>query len=441
MGKALLIIVLGAGLVMARHLYTSLETQQATTRDQVSFQEETVAREIARSAFNNAMGVIRSHGENVDAGVTAAGGVAGQRGEVLGGEYRVRAEAISGHSVRVTATGYFGGSFNEEGQYEGGTVYTMHDTYRVPVMINREWSTMEFSNFDTGGSDCTALYYQEVYPDRPQSEQPSPRLLVAADNNENLAARLRTNLVVAPNTQMNFIVGVDADCSERPVIPPTDTCTWREYLANHEFNPSDYDRVRPALLVDPLAMQRTEENAWAMVEQHPSNRQRWRIGFETASQAWDNPDSNTPGNSLQATKRRGYGGTGWSHGADGFRSLQNSGSAPDFNDLVVDVTMSRLDGAAAVAEERARIAAENAACSITPPVESGEETTEPPVSGTPTSAPPTTCQCPGHQPAFKVAIMHRPPGNEENEHIICVAPSGATTHLRQHNDYVVCTGP
>jgi hypothetical protein len=338
----------------------------------------------------------------------------------------------------------------------------MHDTYRVPVMINREWSSLEVSDFDTGGSGCVALYYQEVYPDRPQAEQPSPRLLFASDNNENLAARLSANVVVPPNTQMNFIMGVDDDCSERPSIPPADTCTWRQYLANHTFDASDYDHVRPALLVDPLAMQRTEENAWAMVEQHPSDRQRWRIGFETASQQWDRPESNTPGNSLQATKRRGYDGQGWSHGASGYRSLQNSASAPDFDDLVMEVTMDRLDGAAAVAAERCRIATVNqtcgiaggSSCSTPPPTETAETTepeppppppppppTTPPVSGTPTSSPPTTCQCPGHQPAFKVAIMHRPPGNEANEHIICVAPSGANTHLRQHNDYVVCTGP
>ena len=48
---------------------------------------------------------------------------------------------------------------------------------------------------------------------------------------------------------------------------------------------------------------------------------------------------------------------------------------------------------------------------------------------------------PGNQPAFKVAIMHRPPGNEANEHIICVSPAGAQTHLRQHNDALICTGP
>ena len=445
MGKALLIIVLGAGLVMARHLYTSLETEQATTRDQVSFQEETVAREIARSAFNNAMGVIRSHGENVDAGVQAAGGIAGQRGEVLGGEFAVRAEAISGHSVRVTATGYYGGEFNESGQYIGGTVYTMHDTYRVPVLISREWSELVITDFDTGGSNCAALYYQEIYPDRPQAEQPAPRLIYASDNNGNLTAHLSTHVVVPPNTQMNFIMAVDEDCSGRPAIPPSDTCAWRQYIYNHEFNPNDYDRIRPALLVDPLAMQRTEENAWALVEQHPSDRQRWRIGFEWQNQPWDRPDSNNPANSLQATKRNGPEGDGWDHGSDGFRTLIQSGSAPDFNDQVVEIGLVRLDGPDAVAEARARITEECTACGIvtgsSEPTETTTPSTTPPVSGSPTSSPPTTCGCPGNQPAFKVAIMHRPPGNEANEHIICVAPSGAQTHLRQHNDYVVCTGP
>ncbi|NNF58892.1 MAG: hypothetical protein HKN04_11705, partial [Rhodothermaceae bacterium] len=52
----------------------------------------------------------------------------------------------------------------------------------------------------------------------------------------------------------------------------------------------------------------------------------------------------------------------------------------------------------------------------------------------------SACGCPNGNPNKKVAIMHRPPGNEANEHVICVARPGADNHLRRHNDYVVCEG-
>lgn len=454
MGKALLIIVLGAGLVMARHLYTNLETEQATTRDQVSFQEETVAREIARSAFNNAMGVIRSHGENVDAGVLAVGGVAGQQGDLLGGEFRVRAEALSGHSVRVTATGYYGGGFNENGVYEDGTVYTMHDTYRVPVLIARTWSELDVEYLSSESSFCAAVYYQEIVPGLPEDQQPAPRLLYAADNQSRQTLRLPANVIVAPNTQMNFFVGIDQNCNSRPSIPVTDTCAWRQYLASHTFNAGTYDYVRPALDIDPRAMERTEENPWALIEQHPGDRQRWRIGFEDFGRSWDRPGSSDPRTSLQATKRFGYEGLGWREtDARGYRRLRDFNSQPDFEDVLIEVRLRPFATAAAVRVARCRIASELSACGIatggtcaapTPTEDTEPPPTEvpsvPPVSGGGTQAPPTTCACPGNQPAFKVAILHRPPGNEANEQLICVAPAGAITHLLQHNDYEVCRG-
>jgi hypothetical protein len=452
MGKALLIIVLGAGLVMARHLYTSLQTEEATTRAQVDFQEETVAREIARSAFNNAMGVIRSYGENVDAGVEAVGGVAGQEGDLLGGEFRVTAEALSGHSVRVTATGYYGGGFNAEGEYEGGTVYTMHDTYRVPVLIARTWSELEVNFLSSEAGYCAAVYYQEVLPGLPEDQQPAPRLLYAADNQTLATLRLPANVIVAPNTQMNFFIAVDQDCSTRPSIPRTDTCAWRQYMAGHSYNAAAYDYVRPALEIDPRAMERTEEGAWALVEQHGSDRQRWRLAFEDLGRSWDRPNSSDPLISLQATKRLGYDGRGWGQrDANGYRTLRDFSNQPDFDDQQIEVRLRQLATAADVQAARCRIASELTECGIATsgscssvPTEDTEPTTtlptEPPVSGGGNQAPPSVCACPGNQPAFKVAIIHRPPGNEANEQLICVAPAGAVTHLRQHNDVEICRG-
>ena len=71
MGKALLVIVLGAGLVLAKQLYSATEHENRTTRNQAAYQEEVIAREIAHSAFNVGMGEVRAYGENVMSGVAS----------------------------------------------------------------------------------------------------------------------------------------------------------------------------------------------------------------------------------------------------------------------------------------------------------------------------------------------------------------------------------
>ena len=40
----------------------------------------------------------------------------------------------------------------------------------------------------------------------------------------------------------------------------------------------------------------------------------------------------------------------------------------------------------------------------------------------------------------KNPVLHRPPGNESNEQLLCLPDPATRTHLRQHNDIVLsCT--
>ena len=41
---------------------------------------------------------------------------------------------------------------------------------------------------------------------------------------------------------------------------------------------------------------------------------------------------------------------------------------------------------------------------------------------------------------WKTAVMHRPPGDEENQHIICIGNPVVPVHLRYQNDFIVCEG-
>jgi hypothetical protein len=65
MGKALLVMVLGTGLFISVGYMGMNEARVQTTDRQASYEEEVIAREIARSGYNAAMGIIRPHGSRV----------------------------------------------------------------------------------------------------------------------------------------------------------------------------------------------------------------------------------------------------------------------------------------------------------------------------------------------------------------------------------------
>ncbi|HEX8386378.1 MAG TPA: hypothetical protein VF576_09350, partial [Rubricoccaceae bacterium] len=97
----------------------------------------------------------------------------------------------------------------------------------------------------------------------------------------------------------------------------------------------------------------------------------------------------------------------------------------------------------------ARLASEQSteqACNPAPTPTPGTPTptvtpTTPPPPAAPAPALGTTngpgCACQGNK---KVSVMHRPPGNESNEHQICISVNAEPAHIGKHNDYVVCRG-
>ncbi|HEX8385365.1 MAG TPA: hypothetical protein VF576_04220, partial [Rubricoccaceae bacterium] len=350
MGKALLLLVLGASAALSTQIFTSQESEGRTALDQRGYEEETIAREIAVSAFNVAMGDIRDHGTRLaDAVQTFNDGAFGGRtgtftsGAYAGGRYTVRAVLTSGHSVRVVSTGQVGLD-PRTGRYR--TSYTMHDDYRLPVLTSSEAGLLNVRFIESVAGYCSAVFYQAYTADMPVGAVPTPHLLFSANNSDRRNARLSREIVVQPGTQMNFFIAVDENCSSRP--PAMNTCQERSYTDAYVYTASNFNHTHNALSVAAGSLGEAREDIWAFVEQHPTSGQRWRIAWEDLHRRdWDNPTSTSALVSLQATKQYGYYGGGWpSVNADQYRLLDDFGSRPDFNDQVIEVSLTPLSSEA-----------------------------------------------------------------------------------------------
>jgi len=445
MGKAAILLVLATGLAVTYGLVSSIETGQQTAKHQANYEERVIAREIARSGFNVAMGILRQYGDDLQGGVAEIVGDLGYlEGEHQGGFYRATARFVTGHSVEVTSTGYFGGQMNQHGDYRGGATHTMDDSFifrvtSTPLLV-KQCSRLDVKFLSSEAGYCSAVFMQRYLPGVAPADQPAPEM-VFAPGNHRTSGELTIEKLLAGNTQMNFFIGVRQDCNLWGQSWNRNDL-WRTYdVANHTFNPGDYNYLHYAFNVPSGELSEMAESIWTMVEQHPLDNQRWRIAWEDQNNtSWDSPNSTTPSNSLQATKRLGYDGNGWPD-TDllGYRTLRDYSTRPDFSDQVIDVRMMPVSiaecegGLAGGGEE------EEEGGGVWPPpsVEVEEHISE-------WSEPNFTqagCACPGsnvNRQNHKVLIKHRPPGNPGNERLICVARPGADAHLRQHDDVVVC---
>lgn len=431
MGKALLVLVLGSGLVLTKQLFNVTEQERETTKDQVSYQEEVIAREIAQSAFNVGMGTVRAHGEKLPQGVLALNGSdhSGQsgshtEGRFAGGEYTVRADLTSGHSVRVTATGTY-----------RGAEYTMHDEYRIPVLTVRNDGMVLVEVIESMAGDCSGIFYEAYTLDMSEGETPDPVMLFPPDNTGRPATQ---PVYVEAGTQMNFFIAVDRNCSERPP-PDTPECVVRELAQDYVFDASDFDHVHHALEVKAGALDQTKESVWGLTEQHPNNRQRWRIAWEDIhNRGWDNARSNDPLSSLQALKRRGYDGIGWPLAdARQYRQLENHGSRPDFSDQVIEVRVIPTTHPDFVGlQEAARAKQDECGETVDPPVVPPDTLVAPPPPVVPDDdLTEFACSCTNSGTNTKTPILHRPPGNESNEQLLCLPnPAIVNGHMNHHDD-------
>ncbi|WP_412062593.1 hypothetical protein [Rubrivirga sp. IMCC45206] len=464
MGKTLLLLVLGSSVILGRQLLSNVGHEVESNKDQQEYQEEVIAREIAASAFNIAMGEVRSHGEDLHTAVTAFNGAAGGRsgtfttGRFTGGSFESEAKLTSGHSVQVIAVGKY-----------GRAEYTMHDEYRIPVLIAREDGLIEVDIPNDPAIDpdaCTALFYQAYPIGTDPAALPAPEMVMASWNGVRDKDHLLQTIYASAGTQMNFFLAVDSDCSERPLAVPN-TCEARADARDHTYDASTWEFIHHALVIDPDDVDQAEEGPWAYVEQDASDRQSWRISWEDTPN-WDAPNSTDPLASLQALATLGYNGGGWSFASGtGYILLQDLGlGAPDYADQSIVVTVYEASNPNFHGKQRSALAKQK---------ECGEEYDEPIDGGGydvdgetgdgETDVPPAppdespdqpepddaeypdddgftsdeitayACKCTNNgRKDHKTAILHRPPGNEANEHLICIGNPAVPSHFDNHND-------
>ncbi len=469
MGKALLLIVLGSGLILTKQLYSATEHEGKTARDQAVHQEQAIAREIANSAFNIGMGEIRAYGENVQDGANALNGAnnAGRKGthtsgRFAGGAYTVHAELTSGHSVRVVATGSYGAYQDAKtGETKYRAEYTMHDEYRVPVLQAREDGMVTVTLRESMAGYCSAVFYEAYKLDMPEGTVPEPVMLFPPGNRYRTADQMiDQTILVEAGTQMNFFIAVDKNCSLLLEVPVTE-CGVRKYVQEYEYDASKYDYVHYALDIEAGELDQAHEDIWGLVEQHPDDRQRWRIGWEDIHDvSWDQPESDAPAQSLQALKMLGYDKIGWpEQDTDLYRLLRDYANRPDFSDQTVEIEILPASASNYHGKQTAA-RAKQANCGETidlPVVEDPPVVTDPEVvedleeiedaieEGTPVVTPDpdpeldalTTfaCECTKNNTNDKTPILHRPPGNESNEQHLCLpTPAIDNAHMVNHND-------
>ncbi len=465
MGKALLILVLGAGLLLAIAQVGTNESLVRTSAQQGQYGNEVVAREIARSGFNVAMGLARQYGSDIYAAVTAINGGNGElRREHQGGEYVVEAFTSDGFTINVRSTGYFGGEW-VNGEYVGGGTHVMQDRYQVPVLRAKTCSTLHARYIESEAGYCSGVYLQRHLPGATELSEPE-MIFPVGHNGDN--TELRVDKTIAPGTQMDFFIGVDENCSERPSNPRTYD------VEAHVFDERDYNHIHHGIEYPFESFEFINESIWSFINQHPTNNQKWRIGWEDQHiLRWDNENSTDPRNSLQALKRYGYDGIGWPvTDANGYPDLRDYGDRPDFSDQVIEVWLEPIPYANWPQSCHDAMAAIQNDDDTDPDPGGGEEPGdgggEEPGDGGETgggdddggggeyegggseggeegggsSEPPApACACPsGNNNNKKIAVMHYPPGNPGNAHIVCINQNGWNGHKNHDRDYITCIG-
>src|SRR5690606_34839150 len=187
-----------------------------------------------------------------------------------------------------------------------------------------------------------------------------------------------------------------------------------------------------AIEVDVEELREIEESIWDLVEHHPVDNQRWRIGWEDIhNTSWDRPEGTDPRNSLQALKLYGYDlnndgrGDGWTRPSpNDYRRLRDG--QLDLSDQVVEVSLEPVDpaitgGACTIQRIAGNDPTPGGGDDDPDPTPDPDPDPDPPGDdggsgddGGGVEPPPSTfeCGCPqGRGNGKKVAIMHRPPGN------------------------------
>jgi len=368
MGKGLLLIV--AGMIIGGSILTfqSKQTAIRTTEVQTKYEEELLAREIARSAYGVAFRKAQSAGNNLDLAIgyvngTLKSGKANLNGKMTGsyqgGTYIVQAYSLDGQKVKIRATGLFG-----RGEF------IINDNYNVKMLTVAVHSRVTVRFLESMAGYCSAVFMQRFVPYNGEKKPPMtgnygndankgyaltksklsddgrywvmpPEMLFDSGHNRSGSdVETTPDLSLAPKTRVNFFIGVDQDCSEEDI--------WVD-----QYDDQLYDYTHHALEEDTQNMIDLQEGKHAMIEQNKSNNQVWRIAFEDKEVFVDEQLNDIKANSYGGdwdSATNTYGGSGWTEeDSYGYHKLYDFGTKPDFSDQVIEVIMQPCSGPCAPA--------------------------------------------------------------------------------------------
>jgi len=366
MGKGLMILTFGAVLAGSILAFQQKQTALETTKRQTGYEEEVLAREIARSAYNIAKKLAQAAGDDVATAIAningrLKNGAPDYQGELTGiyqgGNYSAQAFTVDGQNVRIRATGWFG-----DGEH------TINENHYVPMLTVSDSSKVTLEFLESMASYCSAIYLQRFIPNKGQGTPTifkrskskkkksksnngalvvksddekyyimPPEMLVASGHNRTGDDRVHMadDIVLAPDTRVNFFIGVDKDCSEEGV--------WED-----GYDDSSYDYVHNALEEDTENMQDLQEGPYSMIEPHSTDPQKWRIAFEDlgtfSTKQHEDIKAHSYGGNWDPVLET-YGGSGWTEIDEyGYNKLSDHGWKPDFSDQVIHVFFDPCSG-------------------------------------------------------------------------------------------------
>ncbi|MDQ7039523.1 MAG: hypothetical protein Q9M35_01100 [Rhodothermus sp.] len=350
------VILIGSVLL----LQADISRLQADDR-QVRRQEETLAREIARSAHERVLALARElevqHPEwTVGELVAAVNGEAGRlTGSLQGGSYEAWLYAIGGTggaSYGAVAIGRYG-----RATHRIGSRRVLQSTLEVAAQP----SQVKVTFLESMAGYCSAIYLQRYVPREDGTyDAQEPELVFAPQNRHGADGTPSERLfetVLNPGERANFILAVDKDCSLRG---RTDVPA-RERVGNQRY----FDYLRPALVESVSDLRQMQEGDYVMIQPHPVKPNTWRLAFEDLQIS--------PTDKLWDVKRYGYGDMRWrrrwgaqwgerhgkySYGGQGWHEVDAYGYyqlrdyyrepggyalVPDFSDQVIEVTFVPVD--------------------------------------------------------------------------------------------------
>ena len=364
MGKMALLFVVTTVVVGGVLLLQADSSRLAADDRQAVRQEETLAREIARSAYDRIVSRTREletlHPDwSVGELIAAVNGEAGRlTGQLKGGSYEAWLYAIGGEggaSYGVVAIGRYGRATHRVGS---------NKVLRSTLEVKDRPSRVHVAFLESMAGYCSAIYLQRYVPREDGTyEAQEPELVFAPQNRHGDGGTPSERLyetVLNPGERANFILAVDKDCSLRG---RTDVPA-REWVGNQRY----FDYLRPALVESVEDLRQMQEGDYVMIQPHPVRPNTWRLAFEDLQIS--------PVEKLWDVKRYGYGDMRWrirtgpewgerngrySYGGQGWHEVDNYGYyrlrdyyrepggralVPDFSDQVIEVTFIPVEDGA-----------------------------------------------------------------------------------------------